>query len=86
MSFRSLTHYFLHMALAGEHDDAPSEPEPSAWENNIERAGDERRLQAIGHQIQSLDVEPELMTLLGRERLRDVQTLLNEARVACWKL
>jgi hypothetical protein len=86
MSFRSLTHYFIHMALAGEETDAPAHPEPSAWEKNMERAGDERRLQAIGHQIENLDIEPELMTLRAAERLREVQALLHEARVACWKL
>ena len=48
MSFRSLTHYFVYMALAGQYGDAPEHPEPSAWEKNMQRSSDQNKLLRIG--------------------------------------
>ena len=93
MSFRSLTHYFVHQALAGWEihqatTDEEKDPQPDAhsWESNTLRAGDERRLQAIGHQIEQIELDSELLTQAGAERLDEVNALLHQARVACWKL
>ena len=82
MSFRSLTHYFIHQALAG----FDAEPEAHSWESNMLRAGDERRLQAIGQRIQDLDLQTDLLTEAGHQRLEEVKALLHQARLACWKL
>jgi hypothetical protein len=91
MSFRSLTHYFVHMALAGEHDDAPEPPEPSAWEKNMQRSSDQNKLLRIGEAIVELQEQLELGALelhcqAGRESLGKIDNLLQQARVACWKL
>ena len=92
MSFRNLTHYFIHQALAGWDiyqaivTDEEPEAKPKAWESNMLRAGDERRLQAIGRQIEQIELDSELLTQAGAERLDEVNALLHQARVACWKL
>ena len=82
MSFRDLTHYVIHLAQAGLNP----EPEVHSRESNMLRAGDERRLQAIGHQIEQIELDSELLTQAGAERLDEVNALLHQARVACWKL
>ena len=62
MSFRSLPHYFIHLTHADL--DPESEPEAQAqaqahsWESNMLRAGDERRLQAIGQRIRTWTCRP----------------------------
>ena len=96
MSFRNLTHYFIHQALAGwdiyqaivtdEEPEAKLKADAHSWESNMLRAGDERRLQAIGHQIEQIELDSELLTQAGAERLEEVNVLLHQARVACWKL
>jgi hypothetical protein len=90
MSFRSLTHYFVHRALAGwdEKPEPEPEPEPDAqsWESTLLRSGDERRLQGIGRQIEEIELDSELLTEAGHVRLQEVNALLHLARVACWKL
>ena len=84
MSFRSLTHYFVRQALAGW-DEKP-EPDAQSGESTLLRSGDERRLQAIGRQIEEIQLDSELLTEAGHDRLQEVNALLHLARVACWKL
>ena len=38
MSLRSLTHYFIHQALAGRDEPAPPAREQGGWERNMERS------------------------------------------------
>ena len=91
MSFRNLTHYFMRQVMAGWEihpamaDQGP-EPDAHGWESNMLRAGDERRLQAIGRQIEEIELDRELLTQAGVDRLEEVNALLHQARVACWKL
>ena len=84
MSFRSLTHYFLYLTQS-DSEPEPQAPEKGGWERNMERAGDERRLQRIGERLQDLDLDNELLTDAGHRRLEAVKLLLHQARVACWK-
>ena len=58
MSFRSLTHYFIHQALAGFEADPDLEPDPpekSGWEQNMERGSDLNKLHRLGQAITELE-------------------------------
>jgi hypothetical protein len=86
MSFRSLTHYFVHQALASWEEKPEPEVDAQSWDSNMLKQGDERRLQAIGRQIEGIELSSELLTEAGHDRLQEINALLHQARVACWNL
>ena len=86
MSFRSLTHYFIHQALAGSEPE-PQAPAKSGWEQNMEHGADLNKLLRLGNAIAELEPDGiELQSEAGQERLDQIIELLEQARKACWQL
>ena len=87
MSFRSLTHYFIHQALGGFEADPhldPEAPEKTGWEKNMERGSDLNPLHRLGNAITELEPDRiELKSEAGQEQIID---LLEQAKRACWQL
>ena len=90
MSFRSLTHYFIHQALGGfdaDPDFDPDAPEKTGWEKNMERGSDLNKLHRLAHAITELEPDSiELHSEAGQERLEQIIDLLEQAKRACWQL
>lgn len=87
MSFRSLTHYFIHQAMARAEEDEPQADAPTGWEKNMERSSDLVHLHRLGDAIVALEPDSiELKSEAGQERLQEITHLLEQARKACWQL